>query len=587
MGAGQSNTAEGASAPSTQEVKTSYYELLAVDRNATEDELKKAYRKKALELHPDRNYGNVDHTTKLFAEVQSAYEVLSDPQERAWYDSHEAAILRGDDGQGQGQSDGHGEQYEYNTRVTSADDLVRVMSKWNKNVEFTDAPSGFYGYLREMFEQLVKEEEIAADWEKVDIPEYPPFGHADDEYDDVVKHFYQVWIGFSTRKTFAWKDKYRLSEAPDRQYRRLMEKENKKLREEGQREFNDAVRALVAFVRKRDPRYTPNTQSEADRQKALRDAASAQAAKARAANAAKLQQEVPAWVMTPERDEHEGEIDESESDEEHYECVACKKTFKSEKQWDAHEKSKKHQKAVYALRKKMQKDNAKLNLGDKSGSGVNTPLTDEYELEEEDQIPAEIDSDVEVTEQLHHISVQDDETSQLAGDEDRSDDEAKTQPTSTHTNVDTTSKAPPTPESDHEISDEDEDDEYASPEAVKARLSSRLDVDTPQPTTSHPSPGTSTPANDNDDNDSANDTPTTQQSKKLGAAAKKRLKKAAAAASAVEDAPDAKFSCAVCNATFSSKTKMHQHIKDFDHAAPKTGMSGGGVGGKNKKKGKR
>lgn len=544
MGAGQSSST-GLDTQSAAPVKTSYYELLSVDRSATEDELKKAYRKKALELHPDRNYGNVEHATTLFAEVQTAYEVLSDPQERAWYDSHEAAILRGDDGQD------NGENYEYNTKVTSADDLVRVISRFNKNVEFTDSPSGFYGYLREIFEQLKSEEEIAADWENVDIPEYPPFGHADDEYDDVVKHFYQVWVGFSTRKTFSWKDKYRLSEAPDRQYRRLMEKENKKLREEGQKEFNDAVRALVAFVRKRDPRYTPNTQTEAERQKILRDAAAAQAAKARAANAAKMQQEVPAWAQTVERDENEGVIEESESEEEHYECVACKKTFKSEKQWDAHEKSKKHQKAVYALRRKMQKDNAKLNLDSESGSGINTPMSDEDEDEDIDQVPIGVESDAEAAEQLHHMSVQE-------------PNEEKDRDVQVEEEV--PSKSPRALDSEQDS----EDDEYASPEDVKARLASRLDVDTPDT-------GTSTPADNGSDDDS-----TPQLSKKQGAAAKKRAKKAAAAAAALEEA-DSKFSCAVCNATFPSKTRMHQHIKDFDHAAPKTVTGGGGK----KKKGKR
>ena len=97
MGASQSSS-NGGTAESTpaQEEKTSYYELLGVERSATEDELKKAYRRKALLLHPDKNRGDEERATKVFAEVQAAYEVLSDPQERAWYDSHESSILRGD-----------------------------------------------------------------------------------------------------------------------------------------------------------------------------------------------------------------------------------------------------------------------------------------------------------------------------------------------------------------------------------------------------------------------------------------------------------------------------------------------------------
>lgn len=572
MGANQSSTNNASSGQAlATTAKTSYYELLSIERSATEDEIKKAYRRKALELHPDRNYGNVEHATSLFAEVGAAYEVLSDPQERAWYDSHEAAILRGDDAAG-GEE---GANYEYNTKVTSADDLARLMSKFNKNVEFSDSPSGFFGYLRETFAQLAQEEDVAGQWEDVEVPEYPTFGHAEDEYEDVVKQFYQAWIGFSTRKTFAWKDRYRLSEAPDRQYRRAMEKENKKFRDEGIKEFNDAVRTLVAFVRKRDPRYTPNTQTEEQRQKILRDSAAAQATRARAANAEKMKQEVPAWAMKVEHDENEGEIEESESEEEHYECVACRKTFKSEKQWDAHEKSKKHQKAIFTLQKQMRKDNAKLNLDSKSGSGINTPMTEDDEDIDTEPVadPADVDSDIDATEQVYNMSLKDDQKADLASDHesDPGVTALKDQATST-----------PTQEPPSDSDSESENDEYASPEAVKARLTTNLDpsiLDT-DPSISTPQTGTATPADD--DSDANWDT---KPAKKQGAAAKKRAKKAAAAAATVEtgEGSDANFSCAVCNASFSSKTKMHQHIKDLGHAALKKVATEGGK----KKKGKK
>ncbi|PKY37829.1 heat shock protein DnaJ, partial [Rhizophagus irregularis] len=61
-----------------------YYELLEVDRIASGEEIKKAYRKKALEWHPDKNYYRVDEATKKFALIQEAYDVLSDPHEREW-----------------------------------------------------------------------------------------------------------------------------------------------------------------------------------------------------------------------------------------------------------------------------------------------------------------------------------------------------------------------------------------------------------------------------------------------------------------------------------------------------------------------
>lgn len=61
-----------------------YYDLLEVDRNADDDTIKKNYRKLALKFHPDKNIDNEEEAKKLFQLIQQAYEVLSDPQERAW-----------------------------------------------------------------------------------------------------------------------------------------------------------------------------------------------------------------------------------------------------------------------------------------------------------------------------------------------------------------------------------------------------------------------------------------------------------------------------------------------------------------------
>src|SRR6267154_341659 len=73
--------------------KRDYYEVLGVSRNANQEEIKKAYRKAALNFHPDRNPNNKEAEEK-FKEAAEAYEVLSDNDKRHRYDQHGHEGLR-------------------------------------------------------------------------------------------------------------------------------------------------------------------------------------------------------------------------------------------------------------------------------------------------------------------------------------------------------------------------------------------------------------------------------------------------------------------------------------------------------------
>ena len=89
-----------------------------------------------------------------------------------------------------------------------------------------------------MFANIAEEDRPFYD-DEINIPE---FGKSDSEYETVVGPFYAFWLSYCTPRSFVWCEKHDSREAGDRYVRRLMEKENKKLRDKAKKERNEEIR---------------------------------------------------------------------------------------------------------------------------------------------------------------------------------------------------------------------------------------------------------------------------------------------------------------------------------------------------------
>lgn len=376
MGSGQSSQIQ----EEPTEMET-LYEILGVEKNASDSELKRAWKKQALLLHPDRNFDNAEEATRKFARIQAAYDVLSDPQERAWYDSHgsESGRTGADDPECSG---GH---------ITSIEELKKYFDPtYYQNI--SQRKNEFYDLVGQLFTKLAEEEGEAALDLDLEEPLLPALGHDLSPWRDV-KSFYDSWTSFSTIKTFAWEDIYRAWDAPDRRSRRAMDVRNKKIRDAAKKEFNETVRSLAAIIKQKDPRV--RAQVKKSKTKPQSSASKEQARRARSEQATKRQTyEEQAWAV-PETDGNQGiqEFQDCDNSGDEvvnlFECIVCDKTFKTNKQLLGHEASKKHIKNLRQLKKDMRKEGVDLGFDQE-----NDKEDDKTDLEpEEDTMEQESDDD--------------------------------------------------------------------------------------------------------------------------------------------------------------------------------------------------
>uniref|UniRef100_A0A182W8W9 DnaJ homolog subfamily C member 21 n=1 Tax=Anopheles minimus TaxID=112268 RepID=A0A182W8W9_9DIPT len=398
-----------------------HYEVLGITRTAEGDEIKKSYRKLALRWHPDKNLDNAEEANQQFLLVQAAYDVLSDPQERAWYDNHREQILRG----------GHTDYED-----SSLDVFPYFTTSCYKG--YGDEPGSFYAVYAEVFDKLATEEVEFLDTEE-EFETIPKFGNSQSDYETIVRLFYGYWEGFCTKKSYAWLNPHNVAEIRDRRILKAIEKDNKKVQQKARKERNEEIRSLVMFVKKRDKRVqaykklleeraTQNRlKSEQKRLEQIRrnqqeieeqqrnstsffnDAYEEQLRKLEASYADASEEE-----SDEEEEQTNGledamaglNVSQNENGEESFYvddlyCVACDKMFTNRSSYENHESSKKHKQNVELLRKEMRKeaeDNeaGKANDNDlEDGNLSNEELEQELETRGEEQQESD-----EKTEQL-------------------------------------------------------------------------------------------------------------------------------------------------------------------------------------------
>ncbi|EDS42997.1 J protein type 1 [Culex quinquefasciatus] len=386
-----------------------HYEVLGLARTAEDDEIKKAYRKLALRWHPDKNLDNAEEANQQFLLVQAAYDVLSDGQERAWYDNHREQILRG----------GH-TNYEDN----SVDLFQYFTTSCYKG--FGDDGGGFYAVYAEVFHTIASEEIEFLDDED-DFEGIPRFGNSGSDYETEVRPFYGYWEGFCTKKSYAWLNPHNIAEIRDRRILKAIERDNKKVQQKARKERNEEIRSLVLFVKKRDKRVQAykkllEERAEQNRLKSAqnrleqirrkqREIEEQQRNSSNVFNEAyeeqlrKLEASYADASEESSDDDTGGDpavqamgdamngliISQDENGEESFYvddlyCVACDKMFNNKKSYENHESSRKHKQNVELLREQMRKDDDQAAANGDAVEPEEPEIEDASELSEEEEV---------------------------------------------------------------------------------------------------------------------------------------------------------------------------------------------------------
>lgn len=452
---------ESSSSSSPGTITECHYVVLGIAPTSTPEEIKRAYRQKALQLHPDKQKqvapGKSSHdAAAMFVRLNEAYRVLEDPQERAWYDRHREIIMRRSSVHSSGipSTELRGDESGMARAQEHIDSLVRFMSATAYS-GFGDDKNGFFALFRDVFadiDDFEKEHAVATrrSQDKANAFVETTFGLKNTPYEPTLADFYSHWLSFSTTRSFVSPDEVAAAKVHEygeqgRRLRRHIAKDLQKQQEALKKRYNETVRALAAFVRKRDPRYKAWMEAK---EKARRTAEQNKRIQEESERAAAAQAYVPVeWAAhmgegaeeeteflfkqlrhldlefsddLPSTTDKEGTEDEQGEEEDcDFYCVACKKKFSTQSQWKNHEQSKKHKESVIksvgkkaykaALREARQQADQYEEVNIEEVSVEQNPIEDTASEEEEETSQSESEHSLEDIDEAKEESEQEKE----------------------------------------------------------------------------------------------------------------------------------------------------------------------------------
>merc|ERR1712195_244345 len=205
-----------------------YYKVLGLGKlrvNATDKDIKDAYRKMSLKYHPDKNLDNAEFAEEKFKQVQRAHDNLTDQEKRRAFDSI-------------------------------------VADSYDKIPSGTEDPALYFETYGEAFGRYARWSETKP---------IPSLG-ADEDDIALVDAFYEFWFDFKSWRDFSFDDEHDPEEAEDREEKRWMQRENERERKRYKKEETKKIRKLVDQAMERDPRIERQRQLEIAEKKAAKTA---------------------------------------------------------------------------------------------------------------------------------------------------------------------------------------------------------------------------------------------------------------------------------------------------------------------------